>query len=92
MDLDDFDASLAALSLDDEPVVQTQSARDAVTYIDKEWYTFVNRRGRRMDLIGDYAGSEPFIVDGMYTRPLSGVRSMQCRLISVLWQAKRSFS
>ena len=66
MDLDDFDAALAALPLDDEPIVQSQDAKEAVAYIDREWYTLVNRRGRWMDLIGDYAGSEPFVVDGMY--------------------------
>ena len=65
MDLDDFDAALAALPLDDEPIVQSQDAKEAVAYIDREWYTLVNRRGRWMDLIGDYAGSEPFVVDGM---------------------------
>ncbi|KAH9943357.1 P-loop containing nucleoside triphosphate hydrolase protein [Epithele typhae] len=60
MDLDDFDS---ALVLDDGPLL-TQTAKDAVAYIDQEWYTLVNRRGRWMDLIGDYAGSEPFVVDG----------------------------
>lgn len=73
MDLDDFDAALAALPLDDEPIVQSQDAKEAVAYIDREWYTLVNRRGRWMDLIGDYAGSEPFVVDGMYSYPLECV-------------------
>jgi hypothetical protein len=40
------------------------SAKQALEYIDAKWYTGVNRRGRRMDLIGDYAGSELFVLDG----------------------------
>ncbi|KAI0750894.1 P-loop containing nucleoside triphosphate hydrolase protein [Daedaleopsis nitida] len=64
MDLDDFDAAIAQLPLDDEPITSAQSPKDAVDYIDAQWYTLVNRRGRWMDLIGDYAGSEPFVVDG----------------------------
>ncbi|TFK94713.1 P-loop containing nucleoside triphosphate hydrolase protein [Polyporus arcularius HHB13444] len=65
MDLDDFEVAIAQLPLEDGPAeVSSQSAKDAVEYIDAQWYTFVNRRGRWMDLIGDYAGSEPFVVDG----------------------------
>ena len=65
MDLDDFEAAIAQLPLEDGPAqVSSQSAKEAVEYIDAQWYSFVNRRGRWMDLIGDYAGSEPFVVDG----------------------------
>ncbi|KAI0720199.1 P-loop containing nucleoside triphosphate hydrolase protein [Cerioporus squamosus] len=65
MDLDDFEVAIAQLPLEDGPLeVSSQSAKEAVEYIDAQWYTFVNRRGRWMDLIGDYAGSEPFVVDG----------------------------
>ncbi|KAI0677460.1 P-loop containing nucleoside triphosphate hydrolase protein [Trametes maxima] len=63
MDLDDFDAAIEQPSLDNV-LVNAQSPRDAVAYIDTQWYTGVNRRGRWMDLIGDYAGSEPFVLDG----------------------------
>lgn len=64
MDLDDFELAIAQLSLDDEPTVSAQSAQNAVDYIDTQWYSPLTRGGRWMDLIGDYAGSEPFIVDG----------------------------
>ena len=81
MDLDDFDAALADLRLDEEPQSPSQNSvsgvKDAVAYIDREWYTFVNRRGRWMDLIGDYAGSEPFVVDGTLSSGL-GVRCGSC--------------
>lgn len=64
MDLDDFDAAIEQLPPETQPSLSAQSPRDAVAYVDAQWYTLVNRRGRWMDLIGDYAGSEPFVVDG----------------------------
>ncbi|EIW61285.1 P-loop containing nucleoside triphosphate hydrolase protein [Trametes versicolor FP-101664 SS1] len=63
MDLDDFDAAVEQLPLDPGSS-NAQSPKDAVRLIDAQWYTPVSRRGRWMDLIGDYAGSEPFVVDG----------------------------
>ena len=64
MDLEDFN------SIDDfaaPPTAATHfSAKQALEHLDATWYTRVNRRGRRMDLIGDYAGSELFVLDGMY--------------------------
>ncbi|OSD04333.1 P-loop containing nucleoside triphosphate hydrolase protein [Trametes coccinea BRFM310] len=64
MDLDEFDAPVEQLAREVEPSLGAQSPTDAVAYVDTEWYTLVTRRGRWMDLIGDYAGSEPFVVDG----------------------------
>ncbi|KAH9899786.1 P-loop containing nucleoside triphosphate hydrolase protein [Cubamyces lactineus] len=64
MDLDDFDAAIEQLPPETQPSLSAQSPKDAVAYVDAQWYTLVNRRGRWMDLIGDYAGSEPFVVDG----------------------------
>ena len=40
-----------------------EDARSALVHID-HWYRERNRRGRQMDLIGDYAGTEPFVLDG----------------------------
>ena len=40
------------------------SAKEALEHIDEVWYILANKRARWMDLIGDYAGSEPFIIDG----------------------------
>ena len=42
------------------------STEAAIRYIDEKWYRAVSRRGRWMDLIGDYAGSERFILDGEF--------------------------
>ena len=38
--------------------------QSALRYIDDRWYRERNRRGRQIDLIGDYAGTEPFVLDG----------------------------
>lgn len=38
----------------------------AVEHFDDAWYIKATRRARRMDLIGDYAGTELFIIDGMF--------------------------
>lgn len=68
-DLDDFDAALEQLAIDssgeDDLISPSWTAKKALDYIDTHWYTAVNRRGRWMDLIGDYAGTEPFVVDGV---------------------------
>ncbi|CDO68719.1 hypothetical protein BN946_scf184652.g46 [Trametes cinnabarina] len=64
MDLDEFDTPVEQLAHEIEPSLSAHGPKDAVAYVDTEWYTLVNRRGRWMDLIGDYAGSEPFVIDG----------------------------
>lgn len=61
MDLEDFDN---VVGFTPSSTAKTFSAKQALEYIDANWYTNTNRRGRWMDLIGDYAGSEPFILDG----------------------------
>lgn len=40
------------------------TARSALAYFDDSWYTKASRQARRMDLIGDYAGNEMFVIDG----------------------------
>lgn len=75
MDLDDFDAAVEQLPLDPGSS-NAQSPKDAVRLIDAQWYTPVSRRGRWMDLIGDYAGSEPFVVDGAHLPLLFRARAL----------------
>lgn len=62
MDLEDFE------NIDGVDTVSPQAAfntaEEALKYLDVTWYTKTNRRGRWMDLLGDFAGSERFIVDG----------------------------
>ena len=44
----------------------------ALKYIDEKWYTEVGgKKARWMDLIGDYAGNERFILDGNEHRVFS---------------------
>ena len=68
LDLDGFNTSL--IGVDDPPVggdfvgTGPGDAQSALLYIDDKWYGERNRRNRRMDLIGDYAGTEPFVLDG----------------------------
>ncbi|KAF8069236.1 hypothetical protein FPV67DRAFT_1415532 [Lyophyllum atratum] len=62
MDLENFN------NLDENPPDASQasdfSAEEALEYVDREWYRPATRRARWMDLLGDYAGSEPFVIDG----------------------------
>jgi hypothetical protein len=61
MDLEGFE------NINEDNITSNQdsfTAGEALAHIDASWYTNINRRGRWMDLIGDYAGSEPFILDG----------------------------
>ncbi|KAK0207916.1 hypothetical protein DFS33DRAFT_392484 [Desarmillaria ectypa] len=39
-------------------------ASELLDYINKNWYYQATKKARWMDLIGDYAGDEPFIIDG----------------------------
>ncbi|KAF9648472.1 P-loop containing nucleoside triphosphate hydrolase protein [Thelephora ganbajun] len=68
LDLDGFGVSFDIV---DDPSVGEdivadgfEDAQSALRYIDDHWYRERNRRGRQMDLIGDYAGTEPFVLDG----------------------------
>ena len=68
LDLDGFGAG--PTSVDDPSVeedvltMKPEDLQSALLYIDSHWYGERNRRGRRMDLMGDYAGTEPFVLDG----------------------------
>lgn len=68
LDLDGFNVS--PISADDPSTGENavtmgpEDAQSALLHIDNHWYGERNRRGRRMDLVGDYAGTEPFVLDG----------------------------
>lgn len=67
LDLDGFDVGLTVvdtLSVEKDTSGNVPDAQSALRHIDGEWYSRQNRRGRQMDLIGDYAGNEPFVLDG----------------------------
>lgn len=63
MDLENFEIA----DFDDQPLESARvkyTSPEALRYLDEVWYTQANRRARWMDIIGDYAGSERFIIDG----------------------------
>jgi hypothetical protein len=67
MDLDDFDEQLTAdvggLASSTRKIETAAQARAA---LDGTWWTIASRAARRMDLLGDYAGTEPFVIDGKF--------------------------
>ena len=67
LDLDSFGLSPTAIdgpSMGEGITATKLDACSALRYIDTHWYREWNRRGRQIDLIGDYAGAEPFVLDG----------------------------
>ena len=62
MDLDDFQEQGR---ISDSPF-KGCTPHEAVEYMDNVWYSELNRRSRWMDLVGDYAGNELFVLDGTY--------------------------
>jgi hypothetical protein len=76
LDLDGFGVPTTGVG-DDRSEVATrfEDAQSALRHID-HWYRERNRRGRQMDLIGDYAGKEPFVLDGK--PPVSNTRNLRC--------------
>ncbi|KAF7790532.1 hypothetical protein EIP86_001488 [Pleurotus ostreatoroseus] len=59
MELDDFQGISGG-----DVSLRSEAAKDAVEFLDAIWYSDTNRRGRWMDLMGDYAGTELFVIDG----------------------------
>ena len=67
LDLDGFGVNLAVVddhSRRKDTTAAKLNVQSALRHIDNSWYGERNRRGRQMDLIGDYAGTEPFVLDG----------------------------
>lgn len=63
MDLEGFEVNDREPSTIRKNTTSTLSIPDALNWIDAQWHT-ASRRARWMDLLGDYAGIEPFIIDG----------------------------
>ena len=60
MDLEEFETSNQILSVPSS----FPAAQDALYHLDQLWFINATRSARWMDLLGDYAGDEPFIIDG----------------------------
>ncbi|KAL4079734.1 hypothetical protein J3A83DRAFT_4155359 [Scleroderma citrinum] len=63
MDLEEFDLADRDINAEEDTLPSSLAVSDALKWMDAEWHA-ASRRARWMDLIGDYAGQEPFIVDG----------------------------
>ncbi|KAF8958161.1 hypothetical protein BDZ97DRAFT_66327 [Flammula alnicola] len=61
MDLEGFDDAFEAPQ---NGFNKNQSYARALDLIDNTWFVKASRSSRWMDLLGDYAGSEPFVIDG----------------------------
>lgn len=75
LDLDGFDLGSSVVdvpSVEKDTATIGLDAQSALRFIDDHWYRERNRRGRQMDLIGDYAGTEPFVLDGNGYPPPAG--------------------
>jgi hypothetical protein len=72
MDLDDFESQNTGPAAR----LNGKSPKAALRYLDAEWWVQTSRASRFMDLLGDYAGTEPFIIDGAFVDMMSstGVR------------------
>ncbi|KAF7337798.1 hypothetical protein MSAN_02253900 [Mycena sanguinolenta] len=56
-DIDELDAPLSSENI-------SVSAQQALEELDQRWFTSATRRARWMDLLGDYAGAELFLISG----------------------------
>lgn len=67
MDLDEFERSVP-LDVPSATAPNNLSTRDAIRVLDDVWWSQRSRAARWMDLIGDYAGMERFVIDGERAR------------------------
>ena len=63
MDLEEFEVNRRGSRRATGYATRSLSIQEALQWIDAEWHA-ASRRARWMDLLGDYAGIEPFIIDG----------------------------
>ena len=62
MDLEGFDTNFLQDDINEE---EQPTVIDAWPLLD-DWFTKASRSARWMDLLGDYAGSEPFVIHGQH--------------------------
>jgi hypothetical protein len=62
MDLEGFDEAIAT----PRKKSKSSSFHRVIERINDEWYFRASRSARWMDLLGDYAGSEAFVIDGKF--------------------------
>lgn len=62
MDLEEFDDPVdgpGSINLSGD-----QAYIEGLELLDEHWFIKATRSARWMDLLGDYAGTEPFVIDG----------------------------
>ncbi|KAG1729573.1 hypothetical protein EDB19DRAFT_1938407 [Suillus lakei] len=64
MDFEQFEVDIEGAFGGSSINLQSCSITEALNWIDSTWYAPASRNARWMDLIGDYAGAEPFVIDG----------------------------
>ncbi|KAG2142339.1 hypothetical protein DEU56DRAFT_793643 [Suillus clintonianus] len=66
MDFEEFEVDIERTIEESESSINARSCTviEALDRIDSLWYAPASRGARWMDLIGDYAGAEPFVIDG----------------------------
>ncbi|KAG1852486.1 hypothetical protein F4604DRAFT_1296933 [Suillus subluteus] len=63
MDFEEFEVDIERAIEDSEPS-KSCTVIETLKWIDSTWYAPASRNARWMDLVGDYAGAEPFVIDG----------------------------
>ncbi|KAG1734957.1 hypothetical protein EDD22DRAFT_852422 [Suillus occidentalis] len=62
MDFEEFEVDIERAIEDFKPS-ESCTVTEALNWIDSTWYAPASRNARWMDEIGDYAGTEPFVID-----------------------------
>ena len=60
MDLEEFEI----ISFTEARIPKSFTISTALDYFDAQWYVPKTKHARWMDLLGDYAGTELFVMDG----------------------------
>jgi len=63
MDFEKFEVDIEQAVEDFEPT-NSCTVAETLTCIDSTWYAPASRNARWIDLMGSYAGAEPFVIDG----------------------------
>lgn len=64
MDFEEFEVDIERVIEESSIKSSSCTVAQALQWVDTTWYAPTSRNARWMDLIGDYAGAEPFIIDG----------------------------
>ncbi|OAX34780.1 hypothetical protein K503DRAFT_859002, partial [Rhizopogon vinicolor AM-OR11-026] len=64
MDFEEFEVDIERSIAQSSIKSPSCNVTEALNWVDSTWYAPASRNARWMDLIGDYAGAEPFVIDG----------------------------